>query len=493
MAYESPDFQTIYALAKSLGWNVDPDEISTLSEYLNTFTPGYEWLDATSKKNNKTANQPDFSNRSYLSPTDNPYNGWFVKTSIPNSGSGSLAGKRIAVKDNIFVGGVPLSNGSGLLKNFIADYDATIVSRMLDAGGDIVGKSNCEYFCLSGGSSTCAHGAVDNPRKAGFSTAGSSSGSAALVAAGEVDMALGTDQGGSVRTPASWTGICGMKATRGTVPYAGGMVIESSIDYIGPMTQTVTDNALLLDVIADPRPMSFRELLGEPLGELRIGILQEGFAHPLSDKVVDDCVMDAAKDFEKLGATVSTVSVPMHLDGLSIWGAIVSDGFWQTMKLRGLGYNYEGTYSTSLFHAMEHWPDEVRQMPINAQVLMLLGNHLDQYEGQYYGLAKNLAQQLKANYDQALCDVDVLLMPTTVQRATANPQGDNAAGIFAHAFNNTINTAQFNASGHPAISIPCAERDDLPVGLMLVGRYFEESKLYQLAHAFEQAVDWQRA
>lgn len=489
MAYRSPDDKTLTELAHSLGWEIDPTEAKTLGEYLGPFAGGYEWLD------NAQENTPplNFDNRAHATPTDNPYNAWYVTTTIPHSESGSLAGKTLAIKDNIFVGGVPLSNGSAMLKDFIADYDAAVVTRILSEGGNIVGKSNCEYFCLSGGSATCSHGAVDNPRKNGFSTAGSSSGSAALVAAGEVDMALGTDQGGSVRSPASWTGICGMKATRGTVPYTGGMVIETSIDYIGPMTRTVADNAQLLDVIADPRPESFGNLVGENLSGLKIGVLTEGFGHALSEPVVDECVHSAARAFEGLGADVEKVSIPMHLDGLSIWGAIVSDGFWQTMKLRGLGYNYDGSYSTALFDAMKNWREHLSEMPINAQVLMLLGAHLDQYEGRYYGLAKNYVQQLKACYDEALTKVDVLLMPTTVQRASKNPAPDDLPGIFAHAFNNTINTAQFNASGHPAISIPCAVRDDLPIGLMLVGRYFDEAKLYQLAYAFEQAVDWQRA
>ncbi|MGR8947081.1 MAG: amidase family protein [Gammaproteobacteria bacterium] len=489
MTYQSPDKLEVIELARSLNWSIDDKQADLLTQYLSPFADGYQWLDSVSDN----AHGGDFSGRSYETPSDNPHNAWYVHTHIPTTTMGPLAGKKIAVKDHIFVAGVPLSNGAGFLKDFIADFDAITVTRVIDAGGNVVGKSNCEYFCLSGGSTTCAHGPVDNPRLAGYSTAGSSSGSAALVAAGYVDMALGTDQGGSVRSPASWTGICGMKATRGTVPYNGGTVIESTIDYIGPMTQRVEDNALLLDVIADPRPGSFQDRLGEPLEGLRVGILDEGFNHPLSDTTVDNCVLESAKQFSQLGATVSKVSIPMHLNGLSIWGAVVTDGFWQSLKLRGLGYNYEGNYSQGWFHAMEDWQQHLAEMPINAQVLILLGKHLDQYEGRYYGLAKNFVEQLKSAYDQVLQEVDVLMMPTTVQQAGPNPDPQDVEGIFAHAFNNTINTAQFNASGHPAISIPCAVRNELPVGMMLVGRYMEEATLYQLAHAFEQAIDWQQA
>ena len=488
MPYESPDKTEIIELAKSLSWSVDDATAELLAKYIAPFAEGYQWLDSVCDD----SHDGDYSGRSYETPAENPHNAWYVQTHIPTTTMGPLAGKKIAVKDNIFVAGVPLSNGAGFLKDFVADFDAITVARLIDAGGNIVGKSNCEYFCLSGGSATGAHGVVDNPRKAGYSTAGSSSGSAALVAGGYVDMALGTDQGGSVRSPSSWTGICGMKATRGTVPYNGGTVIESTIDYIGPMSQGVEDNALLLDVIADPRPGSFQDKLGQPLTGLRVGILSEGFAHPLSDVVVDDCVRTAAKQFESLGATVSNISVPLHLNGLAIWGAVVTDGFWQSLRLRGLGYNYEGNYSQAWFHAMEDWQQHLASMPINAQVLILLGKHLEQYEGRYYGIAKNFVEQLKSAYDAALNEVDVLVLPTTVQQAGPNPLAGDVDGIFAHAFNNTINTAQFNASGHPALSIPCAVRNDLPVGLMLVGRYMEEALLYQFAHAFEQAVDWQQ-
>lgn len=490
MPFELPDTAAVQRLARELDWDLGAPDAERLAACLAPFANGYAWLD----EQPPGLPEPDYRQRTWSVPAsaENPHNAWFVKTAIEPAPSGPLRGKRIAVKDNIFVAGVPLSDGSAVLGNFIADYDATVVTRLLDAGADIVGKSNCEYFCLSGGSTTSSHGPVDNPRKPGYSTAGSSTGSAALVAAGEVDMALGTDQGGSVRSPASWTGICGMKATRGVVPYAGGMAMEASIDYIGPMTAGVADNAALLNVIAEPRPERFDARLGQALTGVRIGLLGEGYAHPLSDPQVDAAVRAAAAALQDLGARVTKVSVPAHHDGLAIWGAIVSDGYAQALRLGGLGYNTAGPYSTQLPDAMSSWQAELPKMPINAQVLILLGKHLERYRGRYYAQAKNLAERLREAYDAVLQNVDVLLMPTTVQRAGPNPQADDLDGIFAHAFNNTINTAQFNATGHPALSLPCAVRDDLPVGMMLVGRYFDEPLLYQIAHAFEAAVDWQR-
>src|SRR5438876_8840597 len=189
---------------------------------------------------------------------ENRYNAWYVKTTVKGAQTGKLAGKTIVLKDNVCLAGVPMMNGASTLEGYVPDVDATIVTRMLDAGGTIVGKAHCEYFCFSGGSHTCAAGPVHNPRKPGYSAGGSSSGSAALVAAGEVDMAIGGDQGGSIRIPASYCGIYGMKPTHGLVPYTGIMPIELTLDHAGPMTATVADNALLLEVLAgadglDPR------------------------------------------------------------------------------------------------------------------------------------------------------------------------------------------------------------------------------------------------
>ena len=148
--------------------------------------------------------------------------------------------------------GVPMMNGAATLEGYVPDIDATVVQRMLDAGATIVGKAHCEFFCMSGGSHTGATGPVHNPHKMGYSAGGSSSGSAVLVALGEVDMAIGGDQGGSIRMPASFSGIYGMKPTHGLVPYTGIMPIEIYVDHTGPMTASVADNALLLEVIAGP-------------------------------------------------------------------------------------------------------------------------------------------------------------------------------------------------------------------------------------------------
>ncbi|MGB9648429.1 MAG: amidase family protein, partial [Stellaceae bacterium] len=163
-------------------------------------------------------------------PEENRHGAWYVKAEVAGAAAGKLRGKTIALKDNICLAGVPMMNGASTMEGYVPDVDATVAARILDAGGTIVGKTVCEYFCFSGGSHTSATGPVHNPHRMGYSAGGSSSGSAAVVAAGEVPMALGGDQGGSIRIPASFCGIYGMKPTHGLVPYTGIMPIELTLD-----------------------------------------------------------------------------------------------------------------------------------------------------------------------------------------------------------------------------------------------------------------------
>ncbi|HYH48006.1 MAG TPA: amidase family protein, partial [Acidimicrobiia bacterium] len=168
-------------------------------------------------------------------PSENPWNAWYWRCEIRGAADGPLAGKRVAIKDNVCVAGVPMMNGSATLEGYVPEFDASIVARTLDAGATIVGKAVCEDLCFSGGSHTAATGAVLNPNAPGRSAGGSSSGSAVLVATGEVDLAIGGDQGGSIRMPAGWTGIVGHKPTYGLVPYTGVFPIELTLDHTGPM------------------------------------------------------------------------------------------------------------------------------------------------------------------------------------------------------------------------------------------------------------------
>lgn len=434
---------------------------------------------------------------------ENRYNAWYVKTIVDGAPAGKLKGKHIVLKDNIMLAGVPMMNGAATLEGYMPDIDATVVERVLDAGGTIIGKAHCEFFCLSGGSHTSAAGPVHNPRRMGYSAGGSSSGSAALVAAGEAEMALGGDQGGSIRMPASFCGIYGMKPTHGLVPYTGIMPIEIFVDHTGPMTNTVADNALLLEVLAgpdgyDPRQYNvqvgnYTEGLGRGVGGLRIGVVTEGFKQPNAEEDVNAKVRAAADRFKSLGATVTDVSIPMHLLGGAIWTPIGTEGLTQTMMYGdGYGVSRPDLYVTSLMDFHRNWRTRANELSETTKAFTLLGTYIRRYYGsRYYGKAINIVRRLTAAYDAALANCDLLLMPTTPIKATKLPEpGAAREEIIEKALNMISNTAPFDLTHHPAMAIPCGMSDGLPVSVMLIGRHFDEPTIYRAAHAFEQCADW---
>ncbi len=436
---------------------------------------------------------------------ENKYNAWYVKTSIKGASKGKLAGMKVAIKDNVMVAGVPMMNGCSILEGYVPDVDATIVTRILDAGGEIAGKTHCENYCISGGSHTGAKGPVHNPHKMGYSAGGSSSGSGAVVAAGEVPMAIGGDQGGSIRMPAGGCGIVGMKPTHGLVPYTGIMPIEVNIDHTGPMTDTVANNALLLEVLAgedgmDPRQFgvktaAYTKEMVKGVKGLKIGILKEGFGRPESEKDVDTKVLKAAKLLGKLGATVEEVSIPMHNLGPAIWTPIGTEGIAQTMMFGdGYGLSRRDLYVTSLIDKLHGWQLRADELSETTKILTMLGVHMKKHFGsKYYGKATNLGRRLRKAYDDAFATYDLLLLPTLAMKPTPIPPADAPRELWVQRALEMIgNTCPFDVSHHPAITVPCGMSQDLPIGLMLVGRHYEESTIYKAAYAFEQAGDWKK-
>ena len=436
-------------------------------------------------------------------PEENKHNGWYWKSEVKGASSGKLKGKTVALKDNVMLAGVPMMNGAATLEGYVPEIDATIVTRMLDEGATILGKAHCEHFCLSGGSHTNSAGAVHNPHKMGYSAGGSSSGSGTLVGLGEVDMAIGGDQGGSIRMPASFCGIYGMKPTWGLVPYTGIMPIEIFVDHTGPMTATVADNALMLEVIAGddgydprikaPKVKAYTKGLDEGIKGMKIGVVKEGFGLAVSEKTVDAKVMEASKRFAKLGATVEEVSIPMHLVGGAIWTPIGIEGLTQTMMWGdGYGVSRQDLYVTSLMDKHHGWRTRANEMSETTKLFTMLGTYIrNQHGSRYYGKSINLVRRLTAAYDKALANYDLLLMPTTPMKATKLPApGAAREEIVARALEMIANTAPFDLSHHPAMSIPCGMIDGLPAGCMLIGRHFDEPTIYKAAYAFEQSGDW---
>jgi len=496
-----PTLEQLREVAAELGFTFDDAD---LAAHRDALLPGFEAYNRLDRMPDELppVTYPRLPGRR-PSPEENRHGAWYVKTEIEGAASGKLKGKKIALKDNICLAGVPMMNGASTMEGYVPDVDATVVTRILDAGGTIAGKTVCEYFCFSGGSHTSATGPVHNPHRMGYSAGGSSSGSAAVIALGEVPMALGGDQGGSIRIPVSFCGIYGMKPTHGLVPYTGIMPIELTLDHTGPMTATVEDNALLLEVLAgpdglDPRQYGaetkpYREALGRGTAGLRIAVVEEGFSHPQSLQQVDAIVRDAADRFKGMGVTVETVSIPMHCRAAAIWFPVAAEGATMQMMLgNGFGFNWQGLYVTSMLDFHSAWRSRADELSDSLKNTMLLGHYMvTRHRGHYYAKAQNLVRRLRRAYDEVLSRYDLLLMPTVPIVATPLPEPNAPVGqILQRAFEMLANTAQFDCTHHPAMSLPCGVVDGLPVGMMLVGNAFDEETIYRAAAAFEKGVDW---
>ncbi len=435
-------------------------------------------------------------------PEENVLNAWYWRCSIKGPSGGKLSGKRIAIKDSICVAGVPMMNGSPLLEGYVPELDATIVTRILDAGGEIVGKAACEDLCVSGGSHTSRYGPIRNPHHPEFSAGGSSGGSAALVASGGADLAIGGDQGGSIRMPSSWCGTVGHKPTYGLVPYTGAFPIEMTLDHLGPIARTAADAALLLEVIAgrdelDPRQPSevpvqpYSQLLGEDLAGMRVGVVAEGFGwEGMSEPDVDDLVRRAAHELRRAGAEVSEISIPWHRVGLHLWTVIGVEGSYRLMITgNGMGTGWRGAYYGGMFEAFARARKaHGAELALTAKLYLLLGEYLqERYHGRYYARGQNLARTLRAAYDTALGQADILIMPTTSMKAVRLPPAEiSIRDYYARSSEMSPNAGQFDVTGHPALNVPCGMSDGRPVGMMLVGRHWEDAIVLRAAHAFEQ-------
>ncbi|TNE33475.1 MAG: amidase [Alphaproteobacteria bacterium] len=501
MTVKRPSLSQMRAMADRFNMSLSDDELRQFSEIMEPYIQSYDRLDAL----------PDYlpevryprSPGYRPSPSENPLNAWYYKTNIKGAMDGPLRDKKIVLKDTVCLAGVPMMNGSSIMEGYTPEIDATIVTRILDAGAIIVGKSHCENLCLSGGSHTNATGPVHNPWKHGYMAGGSSSGSAALVASGEVDMAIAGDQGGSIRIPSSNCGVYGMKATHGLVPYTGIMPVEQTIDHVGPITSNVADNALFLEVLAgedglDPRqyaPKVYRytEALDRGCNGLRIGILKEGFGRPESEADVDAKVREAAERFARLGAIVSEISLPEHNLAGDAWVAITVEGLQDHMMHGNCGgTNYEGLYLPSMIDHFGNWRSRADELSHSLKTCMFIGEFFQtQYRGRFYGKAQNLMRLVRTKYKEMFRKFDLLLVPTLPMKAQKIPAPDASLMEYVtRAFEMVGNTSAFNSGHFPAMSIPCGLSEGLPIGMMLVADDYCEMTIYQAAHAFEQSGDW---
>ena len=483
--------------ARAVGFDLSDTELAAIQTYVADF------LKAAERVSNAIppAPAPKYGPRNSTRPraSENPLNAWYVTASIKGAPTGPLAGKKIAIKDNVCVAGLPMMNGSKVLEGFVPSSDATVVTRLLDAGAEIAGKSVCESFCMSFGSHTGDTGFVLNPHDRTRTTGGSSSGSAALVASNVVNMAVGCDEGGSIRVPSAFCGIVGLKPTWGLVPFTGIFPLEMTIDHVGPMARTVHDCALMLETMAgpdglDPRQnalferQAYTTLMKAGGKGLRIGILKEGFGLPDGEKDVDALVLDAAHRFERAGVVVSTVSVKEHttlaLDCLNLVSAAMAP-----VTRDSMGLNWKGHYQLELAEFyVKHRQERAALFPPEVKLWLVIERMLDRTgDGLYYARAQNVALSVRAAYDHALEQVDVLVMPTVAARPPKLPAANvDFATSLKLSDGAALNTPQFDLTGHPGLSVPCGKLDGLPIGMMIVGRHGDDATVLRAGYAFEQ-------
>ena len=474
---------------------------------LEEFAPAVEaTLDAsTAVEQLYRRSAPTTPQREWVPPTPerNQLGAWYVTTVLTGASEGPLAGRTVAVKDNVAVAGVPMMNGSRTVEGFVPRHDATVVHRLLDAGATIAGKAVCEDLCFSGASFTSQPGPVRNPWDPTRNAGGSSSGSGALVASGEVDLAVGGDQGGSIRIPAAFCGIVGHKPTHGLVPYTGAFPIERTIDHLGPITRTVADAALMLGVLAgpdgaDPRQptvieaVDYLSAITEPASGLRVGVVTEGFGTPVSDPEVDAAVRAAVDVLRGAGLAAEEVSIPWHLDAMHVWNVIATEGAaYQMLDGNAYGMNTDGFYDPELVaHFATQRLDRGHELSKTVKLVGLSGRYTFEVGGgKYYAMARQLVPELRAAYDAALTRYDVLVMPTVPYTAQQIPPADASLADYLHvALSMVGNTAPFDVTGHPACSVPAGLVGGLPTGLMIVGKRFDDATVLRVAHTYEQAV-----
>ena len=440
MALRPPDESDLATVAERYGLDLSSDDIASFAPFATGLLGSWT---AVEDLYARTAPAPR-TDRAWSRPNDadNPLGAWYVTTEIQEASDGPLAGRTVAIKDNIMVAGVPMMNGSETLEGFVPTRDATVVTRLLAAGATITGKAVCEDLCFSGGSHTSRSGPVRNPWDPTRSAGGSSSGSSALVAAGAVDLALGGDQGGSVRIPSAYSGTVGHKPTHGLVPYTGAFPIELTLDHLGPITRTVVDAALVLGVLAgadglDPRQPpevrgdDYTGALDGSVDGLRVGVVTEGFGIPdLSQPGVDDAVRGAIEQLRSAGCKVADVSVPWHGDAMHVWNVIATEGATaQMVDGNAYGMNYQGLYDPELIaHYGRQWRERAARFSETVKLVVMAGRYtIDTGYGQHYAMARNLAYELRHAYDDALAEHDVLVMPTLPMTATAIPGPDASA------------------------------------------------------------------
>ena len=502
MALRKPTGDELRRLAEAHHFELSQEELEAFQSMLPGMFASLDELDQ------KPTNLPPVTYRDRdpgvrPRPEDDPLNAIVRRCSVKGAASGKLAGKRLGIKDNVCIAGLPMTCASLVLDGYVPDIDATIITRILDAGGEVTAVLNMDNFAFSGGGHTSAYGPTRNQHNPEHSAGGSSGGSGAALSYDDIDMTIGGDQGGSIRIPASWCGVVGHKPTHSLVPYTGIVGIDPTFDHTGPMTSTVADAALLLEVIAGKDPLDPRQYevpvqpytqeLDKDIRGLRMGVVREGFGTPVSQPGVDAKVGEAISALGELGAEVQEVSIPAHLEAGGITWALIAEGMAALVYGNGVGHHSKGLYNESFANTLgKSLQAQAQDLPAQVKLVVLMGSYLNRaYHGRLYAKAQNQRRALQAAYDTVLEQCDVLVMPTTPMVAQRHEARQSVQQSLNFGWTMLANTAPFDMTGHPSLTVPCGKSDGLPVGLMLTGRHFEDGTLLRMGHAFERQAAWE--
>ena len=412
-----------------------------------------------------------------------------------------LFGLPIGVKDNIVTKGLRTTAGSQFLSNFEDPlYDATVVNKLNDAKSVTIGKLNMDEFAMGSSNENSSYASARNPWNTDYVPGGSSGGSAAAVAAGEVPYSLGSDTGGSIRQPAAYCGVVGLKPTYGRVSRFGLIAFASSLDQIGPITRNVEDNAFLLETIAGHDKMDstsanvevpkYTQSLTGDVKDLKIAVPKEYLAEGVSEEV-KEAVQAALEEYEKMGAKWEEVSLPHSKYALSTYYLLSSsEASANLARFDGVRYGNRAEDAETMLDMFmrsraEGFGDEVKRRIMLGTFALSSG-----YYDAYYKKAQQVRTLIKNDFEKVFEDYDVIIGPTTPTPAfKVGDKVDDPMTMYA----NDILTIPVNLAGVPGISIPCGfSGEGLPIGLQIIGKHFDEGTVYRAAHAFEQATEYHK-
>ncbi|MBP1909773.1 Asp-tRNA(Asn)/Glu-tRNA(Gln) amidotransferase subunit GatA [Methanolobus bombayensis] len=415
-----------------------------------------------------------------------------------NGHEGPLAGVPIAIKENISTKGLSTTCSSKILQGYVPPYDAHVIERLKAAGAVILGKTNMDEFAMGTSTESSHYGPTFNPWDMDRVPGGSSGGSAAVVAAGEAPVSLGSDTGGSVRCPAAYCGVVGLKPTYGCISRYGLISYANSLEQIGPLATNVADIATIMDVVAGydkrdstsiNRENTYSDALKDDVKGMKIGVPEEYFGEGIDEKV-EKAAWDAIGKYEDMGATYEKVSMPHTKYALASYYIIaMSEASSNLARFDGTRYGYR--VDGDNWHVMasktraEGFGDEVKRRILLGTYALSAG-----YHDKYYLKALKVRTLVKQDFDKALANVDVLMGPTMPAPAfKIGEKIDDPLSLYLA----DVNTVPINLAGVPSISVPCGLADGMPVGLQIIGKHFDENTIIKAAYSFEQNTDHNKA